>query len=70
MINETKATLVLLPIGLLVTFLCASRPGARIKQLGLVLGLTAVFLALFVPTYNKLNEKENTPWPRRVLFRG
>jgi hypothetical protein len=57
MINETKATLVLLPFGILVTFLCASRPGARIKQLGVALGLSAVFLALFVPTYNKLNEK-------------
>jgi len=57
MINETKATLVLLPLGVLVTFLCASRPGARLKALGLALGLFAVFVALFVPTYNKLNEK-------------
>ncbi len=57
MINETKATLVMLPIGVMVTLLCASRPGARLKQVGLVLGLSAVFLALFVPTYNALNEK-------------
>jgi hypothetical protein len=52
MINETKATIVLLPVGLMVTFLTASPRGARLRKLFGAVALLAVFGALFVPTYD------------------
>lgn len=51
-INETKATAILLPIGLLMTFLAASEPRARLKNFVLSVGLLAMFGAIFVPIYD------------------
>jgi hypothetical protein len=56
MINETKVTLIVLPIGLMLTFLAAARPGERLKQMVFATGALAVFLAAFIPTYNWLME--------------
>jgi hypothetical protein len=38
------------------TFLCASPPGARLKQSLIAVGVFALFLAVFIPTYNKMVE--------------
>jgi len=55
-INETKATLILLPVGLMVTLIMAGEPGKRLRYAGLaLLGLVA-FVAFFVPVYNMLEE--------------
>lgn len=56
-INETKGTLVLLPVGLLLAFVAAARPGRR---LGYVLAGTVtltLFVAVFVPIYDYLNKE-------------
>lgn len=53
-INETKATIVFLPLAMLVTVLFAARPGKRLRYAGVgVVALTA-FGALFVPIYNMM----------------
>jgi hypothetical protein len=51
-INETKATIVLLPIGLLVTFIVAAPRGARFKNAILATGLITLFAAIYVPVYD------------------
>jgi cell division protein FtsW (lipid II flippase) len=51
-VNETKGTLVLLPIGLLAVFLVGSEPGTRLRNMAVVTGLMAVFGAIFVPVYD------------------
>jgi len=66
-INETKGTLVLLPMGLMVTLIMAGEPGKRIRYAGFAsLGLVA-FVAFFIPVYNMMeahnpykNEKDVT----------
>jgi hypothetical protein len=56
MINETKVTLIILPLGLLVTFWCAAEAQVRGRQVLLAIGLLGAFLAVFVPTYNAFME--------------
>lgn len=58
-VNETKVTVILLPLGLLVTFALASPPGKRI--LVTVAGLSLLILggAIFVPVYNYYNTLHN-----------
>jgi hypothetical protein len=56
MINETKVTLIIAPLTLLVTFLVLSKPGQRLKQAVLAIVALAVFLAAFVPTYDWLQK--------------
>jgi len=55
-INETKGTLLMLPIGLVITLLCASKVGTRLKYFLLAISLTGMFLAAFVPIYDAMNE--------------
>jgi hypothetical protein len=57
MINETKVTLIILPMALVLTFLAAARRGERLKQMVFALGALAVFMALFVPIYDRLIEQ-------------
>jgi hypothetical protein len=53
-INETKATVVFLPLGLLVTLLVGAAPGKRLRYAGIALTLLVVFGAIFVPVYNRM----------------
>jgi hypothetical protein len=50
--NETKGTLVLLPIALFATFLAGTASGKRLKHIVVATGLIAAFLAVFVPVYD------------------
>ncbi len=54
MINETKGTLLLLPVALLapVMFLGKERGAARLKQSVLTLALIGAFFATFIPVYD------------------
>ena len=52
-INETKGTLLLLPIGLIVVFLLGSQAGNRIKYVAVATGILVVFGALFVSVYDE-----------------
>ena len=56
MINETKVTFILLPLALFITFQVCSERGRRLKQAVLAIAVLAVFLAVFVPTYDWLQE--------------
>ena len=52
MINETKVTLVMLPLAMFVTFQAAAKRGERLRQVVLASVSFAIFLAAFVPTYD------------------
>jgi hypothetical protein len=51
-INETKVTVIFLPLGLMATLLLAGEPGKRLKYLGVAVIALLVAGALFVPIYN------------------
>lgn len=52
MINETKATVILLPLGLLVTVVAGSAPGQRVKVVAMAMTLLVVVGAIMVPVYD------------------
>ena len=62
-INETKGTLLLLPIGLLFAFLTAAKPGRKVRVIALACGLLAAFGAVFVPVYDYFNAKREYAVP-------
>jgi len=51
-INETKGTLILLPIALLTVVLVGTPPAKRLRITLLTVGLFGVFLAGFIPVYD------------------
>jgi hypothetical protein len=58
-INETKVTVFLLPLALLVTFALAARPGKRILVMASALGLLVLGGAIFVPLYDYFGTMHN-----------
>ena len=52
MINETKATFILLPLGLIFAYLAAARPDERLRAAVMSLGAAVVFLSVAVPIYD------------------
>jgi cell division protein FtsW (lipid II flippase) len=64
-INETKSTVLLLPVGLVTTLLAGSPPGRRMR-IGLsALGLLALFGVIYVPIYDHF-AKVNNPYPYTI----
>jgi hypothetical protein len=57
MINETKATVILLPIGLMTTIVAGSPPGRRMKVMATGMALLVAFGAILVPVYDWTAEK-------------
>ena len=57
-INETKVTVILLPFGLLTTLILGADPGKRLRYAGIALALLVAFGAIFVPIYDKMEEKD------------
>jgi hypothetical protein len=55
-INETKVTVVFLPLGLFVTLMVGSARGKRLRYAGMALTLLVAFGAIFVPVYNMFEE--------------
>jgi hypothetical protein len=51
-INETKATVIFLPLGLLVTTTLGAERGKRLRNAGVALAALVVFGSLFVPIYD------------------
>lgn len=51
-INETKVTVIFLPLGLMATLFLGAEPGKRLRYAGLALAGLVVVGALFVPVYN------------------
>jgi hypothetical protein len=64
-INETKVTVVILPIGLLTVFLIGSPPGKRLLVAGWATVLLAAFGAIFVPIYDYMDR--NDPYKREIV---
>jgi len=62
-INETKATLVLLPIGLWIAFLVAAKPGNRLRYALAALAGVLLFVTIFVPTYDYMNREREYAVP-------
>ena len=58
-INETKATVLLLPAGLLTTIAMAAPRGQRLKIFALGASLLVAFGAILIPIYNLMNEKRH-----------
>ena len=52
MLNETKATLFLVPLGVITVYLVAARPGVRLRNSVIALTLVAAFTAVCVPVYD------------------
>jgi hypothetical protein len=64
-LNETKATLLLLPLGLLVALLVGSPPGRRLAVAGWATAMLIGFGALFVPVYNLM--QVNNPYKKDLV---
>jgi len=62
-INETKGSLLLLPIGLMMTYLVAARRGQRLKQMFIAVWVLVGFGAVFVPAYDYFQEQQKYPRP-------
>jgi hypothetical protein len=58
-VNETKVTVVLLPLGLLVAFGIASPRGRRLRNVAMATALLGVMGAVFVPVYDYYSVKYN-----------
>lgn len=54
MIDETKATVLLLPAGLLTTIVAGSPAGKRLKVLAAGAGLLVAFAAILIPVYDAM----------------
>jgi hypothetical protein len=57
-INETKVTVVLLPLGLFAAVILGAERGKRLRYAGIALALLVAFGAIFVPIYDKLEEAD------------
>lgn len=69
--NETKGSLILVPLALLVTFLVASPRGTRIARLTAAGALTALFLTIFVPIYDySQRDTQVERWQSARTIRG
>jgi hypothetical protein len=55
-INETKVTVLFVPMGLLVTLILGAEQGKRLRYAGLAFAVLIVFGSIFVPVYNKMEE--------------
>jgi hypothetical protein len=55
-INETKVTVIFLPLGLLVSLVLGAEPGKRLRYAGLTLVALIGFGSIFVPVYDMLEE--------------
>ncbi|MGD0502384.1 MAG: hypothetical protein ABSD02_06565 [Steroidobacteraceae bacterium] len=66
-INETKATVVFLPMAMAVTVLFAAKRGKRLRYAGVGVLALAAFGALFVPIYNMMEVHNPFKEERDVL---
>jgi len=56
LINETKGTLIFLPIGLLLVFTYAANPGKRLKYIFTALMFVTLFVSIYIPVYDALGK--------------
>jgi hypothetical protein len=63
-INETKATVLLLPLGLFAVLMMGARRGKRLPILAGSLALLVAFGAIFIPVYNLM--QTNNPYKKDI----
>ncbi|HEY6456512.1 MAG TPA: hypothetical protein VIY90_14660 [Steroidobacteraceae bacterium] len=61
-INETKATVILLPVGLFTAIVAAAPRGKRLRITGWTVALLVVFGSILVPVYDLMNA--NSPYKK------
>lgn len=64
-INETKATVVMLPLGILVTLVVGSPPGQRLRIVTWAMLLLVAFGAILIPVYDFT--QEHNPYKKELL---
>jgi hypothetical protein len=64
-INETKVTVLILPLGLLVTLVLGSERGKRLRYAGIGLSVLIAFGAIFVPVYDMT--QEHNPYKVKIM---
>lgn len=67
-INETKGTLLLLPLGLLMTFFLATPPRKRFHSAVVATGLLSLALSIFIPIYDYVNSGREYATPLTEFF--
>lgn len=64
MINETKISVILVPLGFLVALIVGSPPKKRLQAVCGAAALLTTFVAILIPTYDKM--QENNPYPQEI----
>ncbi len=67
LLNETKGTLILLPAGLLTTFIMGSPPGKRLRNGSFAILLLSSFMALFVYFYDTMFYNPADPYSYKLV---
>ena len=66
-INETKATVLFLPAGLLTTMVITAAPGKRFKILAIATTLLITFGAILIPVYDLMNARKHTQGDKNLV---
>jgi hypothetical protein len=64
MINETKVSFFLVPLGLLTAALVGTTPGRRLRMVGTAAALIVGFGSIFIPVYNAM--QAGNPYPQTI----
>jgi hypothetical protein len=67
-INETKVTVLALPLGLLITFILGAPPHRRVRATVVALAILAVGSAIFIPVFNYYQAKSAIPYRIENFF--
>jgi hypothetical protein len=67
-INETKVTVIALPIGLLSTFILGAPRGRRLRMTALTVAVLVVGASIFIPVFNYYQAKSDIPYKITDFF--
>ena len=67
-INETKVTVIFLPLGLLATLILGAERGKRLRYAGMAFTVLVVFGSIFVPVYDLMEERNHYKVPILDFF--
>jgi hypothetical protein len=67
-INETKITVIVLPLGLLITFILSAAPHRRLRAAAAAAGMLALGSAVFIPVFDYYQSKSVVPYKIADFF--
>jgi hypothetical protein len=67
-INETKVTPIILPLGLLITFIYGARPARRVQATVAALVTLIIGAAIFIPVFDYYQAKSDVPYKIEDFF--